>query len=184
MYGIIESLFLYLILLISNWIWNDNINLKLDLDQSILDLPTYQGKNINILFYNPQTGNIISKIEALSAQFFLNRNTTYIISPITVLFSENNTRTWLITADQAILKDNNNLYLNGSIQFKNIIEIGIIQKLSMDNAVFNLLNKEIISENIVFLTGIGFQSIGMKLKGSLHDKTIELLEEVKTTYYK
>jgi lipopolysaccharide export system protein LptC len=98
------------------------------------------------------------------------------------MYDENKVATWTVKADQAKLTGDKMLYLYGHVQVDSLTDTSQLKRINTDNAVVNLVTQDVSSDDVVTLYGIGFNSIGTKMRGNLRSKTAQLIEKVKTSY--
>ncbi|MEA9390345.1 LPS export ABC transporter periplasmic protein LptC [Acerihabitans sp. TG2] len=143
--------------------------------------PTYQSQHTVTLVYNP-VGGLNYKLVAEHVQQFAVEQVTWFTRPVATMYDENKIATWTVRSDRAKLTNDKMLYLYGHVEVDSLTDTSQLQHIRTDNAVVNLVTQDVSSDDEVTLSGIGFSSKGMKMRGNLRKKTAELLDKVKTSY--
>ena len=137
--------------------------------------PTYQSQHTATLVYTP-VGKLNYKLVAEETKNYAANG------PKITLFDDTSTASWSVHADQAKLVQNKTLYLYGNIEVNNLNSASQLQKISTDSAQINLATQDVSSDDQVRLSGTGFTSTGMGMRGNLRNRTAELIEKVTTWY--
>jgi lipopolysaccharide export system protein LptC len=143
--------------------------------------PTYQSKETETTIYDP-TGSLQYKLVADDVKHYADDTTTWFSQPVTTLFNKDATPTWLIRADSAKLTSEKILYLQGRVKLESLLSETQLKTIETESASIDLTSQDIASDGMVYITGVGFISNGMKMRGNLRNKHAELIEKVKTTY--
>ncbi|PHM39748.1 LPS export ABC transporter periplasmic protein LptC [Xenorhabdus mauleonii] len=159
-----------------------------DSSSSIVDdgHPTYQTQEAVTFVYDPE-GKLVYKLVADDVKNFADTKLTWFTKPVLTTYdpnspSENPTATWTVSSVKAKLTNDKMLYLYGDVRVNSLTEASQLQQIKTDNATVNLTTQDIASDDRVTITGIGLQSVGMKMRGNLRNKTAELIEKVTTQY--
>ncbi|MDX7988591.1 LPS export ABC transporter periplasmic protein LptC [Xenorhabdus sp. 12] len=159
-----------------------------DSSSSIVDdgHPTYQTQEAVTFVYDPE-GKLVYKLVADDVKNFADTKLTWFTKPVLTTYdpnspSENPTATWTVSSVKAKLTNDRMLYLYGDVRVNSLTEASQLQQIKTDNATVNLTTQDIASDDQVTITGIGLQSVGMKMRGNLRNKTAELIEKVTTQY--
>lgn len=175
------TLFLVIVVLVLigwNLADNDNTPLPVATDNGE---PTYQSEHTITLVYNP-LGSLNYRLIADHVKQFAVEQLTWFTRPVATMYDENKVATWTVRADQAKLTGDKMLYLYGHVQVDSLTDTSQLKRINTDNAVVNLVTQDVSSDDVVTLYGIGFNSIGTKMRGNLRSKTAQLIEKVKTSY--
>ncbi|TKI06902.1 LPS export ABC transporter periplasmic protein LptC [Martelella alba] len=143
--------------------------------------PTYQSEHTVTLVYNP-VGALNYRLVADHVQHYALEQITWFTRPVATMYDENKVASWTVRADRAKLTGDKMLYLYGHVQADSLIATSQLQHIRTDNAVVNLVTQDVSSDDEVTLDGIGFTSVGEKMRGNLRNKTAQLIEKVKTSY--
>lgn len=143
--------------------------------------PTYQSEHTVTLVYNP-LGSLNYRLVCTHVKQFALEQLTWFTQPVATMYDENKIATWTVKADQAKLTGDRMLYLYGHVQVDSLAETSQLKRINTDNAIVNLVTQDVSSDDVVTLYGIGFNSIGTKMRGNLRSKTAQLIEKVKTYY--
>ncbi|AGJ61088.1 Lipopolysaccharide export system protein lptC [Candidatus Moranella endobia PCVAL] len=144
--------------------------------------PTYQSEYTTTLVYN-LAGWLSYQLVADHLNYFAKPQIMLVSKPVVTTFDEHTTiPTWIVKADKAKLTKKRILYLYGHVQIDSLNNASQIKHLTTDNAIVNLVTQEVSSDDKVSISGLGYHSIGMQMRGNLRNKTAELLKNVHTTY--
>jgi len=143
--------------------------------------PIYQSDRMETTIYAP-TGKLSYKIIANTVKRFDNTGETLFESPDITLYNNNGIKTWHILAKNATLTRDKLLYLNEQVVLINLLPNSQLHKIITDNAKADLTTQMVTSSDQVTIEGTNFSSTGIGLLGNLHDKTADILENVKTYY--
>ncbi|WP_157989371.1 LPS export ABC transporter periplasmic protein LptC [Candidatus Erwinia haradaeae] len=143
--------------------------------------PIHISTNLHVLLYN-NNGFISYHIMADKAQYYSDHKISWFICPIVEIYDDKKFPTWKMRANQAKLTHDNILYLYGNIIVNSLSNITEIKEIKANNATVNLVTHDIIAKDSVTLYGHNFQSTSTRIHGNLHNKTAELIGQVKTSY--
>lgn len=144
--------------------------------------PISQSKKVATVVYN-SAGIISYKIMGNNIQYFADKQVTFFIKPVAVMFNEHKIPSWTAEANQAKLTNDRILYLYDHVQINNLLDTSYLKHIKTKTMLVNLVTQDILSsDGEVILYGNNFSSTGMKLRGSLSKKTAELSDRVKTIY--
>jgi len=143
--------------------------------------PIYQSDRMETMIYDP-TGKLTYKIIADAVKRFDNTGETLFESPDVTLYNSDTIKTWHILAKHATLTRDKLLYLNEQVILTNLLPDSQLHKVMTDNARVDLTTQMVTSSDPVTIEGTNFSSTGTGLLGNLHDKTADILENVKTYY--
>ncbi len=143
--------------------------------------PTYQSEHTVTIVYNP-LGSLNYRLVSDHVKQYAVEQITWFTRPVATMYDENKVATWTVKADQAKLTGDKMLYLYGHVQVDSLTDTSQLQHIRTDNAVVNLVTQDVSSDDTVTLYGIGFNSVGTKMRGNLRSKTAQLIEKVKTSY--
>jgi len=143
--------------------------------------PNYQSEHTITMVYNP-VGSLNYRLVSAHVEQYAVEQITWFTRPVATLYDENKVATWTVKADRAKLTGDKMLYLYGHVQVDSLIDTTQLQHIRTDNAVVNLVTQDVSSDDVVTLYGVGFNSVGTKMRGNLRSKTAQLIEKVKTTY--
>ena len=143
--------------------------------------PTYQSEHTVTVVYNP-VGGLNYRLVSDHVKQYAVEQITWFTRPVATMYDENKVATWTVKADQAKLTGDKMLYLYGHVQVDSLIATSQLQHIRTDNALVNLVTQDVSSDDEVTLYGIGFNSVGNKMRGNLRNKTAQLIEKVKTSY--
>ncbi|MEX0445870.1 LPS export ABC transporter periplasmic protein LptC [Xenorhabdus sp. SGI246] len=167
--------------------WNLS-NSNQDTSSPILDdsYPTYQTEEAITFVYDPG-GKLAYKLVADDVKNYTETKLTWFTKPVLTTFDANSSSTspkptWTVRANKAKLTHDDMLYLYGDVQVDSLNNTSQLQKITTDNATVNLVTQDVASDDKVTLEGVGLQSVGMRMRGNLRDKTAELIEKVSTRY--
>lgn len=151
--------------------------------QTVIDdsEPSSQSQHTVTVAFNP-VGQLSYKLVAENVQNFSAQELTWFTTPVMTMFGDNTVATWTVRADRAKLTNDKMLYLYGHVEVDSLTPDAQLKKIRTDNAQVNLITLDISSDDEVTLSGVGFTSNGMKMRGNLRDKTAELIEKVRTSY--
>ncbi|MGP1931380.1 MAG: LPS export ABC transporter periplasmic protein LptC [Arsenophonus sp. ET-YP4-MAG3] len=150
----------------------------IDIDNSQPNSKT--GKAITHV-YTP-TGKLIYKLIMDEMHQFSKNKTNWFINPVLMTYETKNIPTWVIRANKAKLTNDNMLYLYGNVQVNSLNPNSDLQQILTENAIINLITKDVSSNSKVTIIGIGLRSVGMKMYGNIRTYTAELIKDVKTYY--
>ncbi|WP_392561395.1 LPS export ABC transporter periplasmic protein LptC [Orbus sturtevantii] len=143
--------------------------------------PIYQSDRMETMVYDP-TGKLNYKIVADTVKRFDNTGETLFESPDFTLYNSDANKTWHILAKHATLTKDKLLYLNKQVVLTNLSPDSQLHKIITDSAKIDLTTQIVTSRDKVTIEGANFTSTGIGLLGNLHDKTADILENVKTYY--
>lgn len=143
--------------------------------------PTYTSATTHSVVYNPE-GGLAYKLDSQKVNYFDNAQVTWFDNPVMTTYDQQKAPAWSVKADKAKLTKDRMLYLYGHVEVRSLTPNAKIERMTTDNAQVNLVTQDVSSDDQVTLTGQGFNSIGMKMRGNLRAKNAELLEKVKTYY--
>ncbi|WP_392563334.1 LPS export ABC transporter periplasmic protein LptC [Orbus wheelerorum] len=143
--------------------------------------PIYQSDRMETMIYDP-TGKLTYKIIADTVKRFDNTGETLFESPDVTLYNSDKIKTWHILAKRATLTRDKLLFLNEQVVLTNLLTDSQLHKIMTDNAKIDLTTQMVTSSDQVTIEGTNFTSTGVGLLGNLHDKTADILENVKTYY--
>lgn len=143
--------------------------------------PAYQSQHTTTVVYSP-VGKLNYKLAAEDVQNYATNQLTWFTKPKMTLFDENRLATWSISAERAKLSKDKMLYLYGHVEVNSLTIDSQLQNIKTDNAQVNLVTQDVSSDDRVTLSGTGFTSTGMKMRGKLRNKTAELIDKVDTRY--
>ncbi|MGP1939419.1 MAG: LPS export ABC transporter periplasmic protein LptC [Arsenophonus sp. ET-DL9-MAG3] len=131
--------------------------------------------------YTP-TGKLIYKLIMDEMHRFSKNKTSLFINPILMTYETEDVPTWVIRANKAKLMNDNMLYLYGNVQVNSLNSSSNLRQILTENAIINLITKDVSSNSKVTIIGIGLRSVGMKMYGNMKTYTAELIKDVKTYY--
>lgn len=145
------------------------------------DEPTYVMASSRSLIYSPE-GQLNYQLISGQASFYEAEQLSWFNTPVLTVYDQDNMPIWQLQADRARLTQNKLLYLYDHVVLGALSKDSRLQRVTTDSAVIDLTTQDINSDDEVVLTGQGFTSIGLKLRGNLRNKTARLLEKVNTSY--
>lgn len=169
-----------LALVLIGWSLADNDSSRFQVSVNTAQ-PTYQSEYTTTVVYN-LTGELNYKLEAYHVNHFNKQKITWFTRPVATMFDKNKVPSWILKADKAKLTEDRILYMYGHVQVDSLNDVSQIKRIRTNNAVVNLVTQDIFSDDEITLSGNGFNSTGMKMRGNLHNKTAELIEKVRTFY--
>lgn len=143
--------------------------------------PNYQTGNAITHVYNPM-GKLAYKLITDDTHHFSSNKTSWFINPVLTAYDPKSIPTWAVRSNKAKLTNDNMLYLYGNVQVNSLNPTSNLQKILTENAIVNLINQDVSSDDKVTVIGIGLRSVGMKMRGNMRTHTAELIEDVKTYY--
>ncbi|XBS69388.1 LPS export ABC transporter periplasmic protein LptC [Acerihabitans sp. KWT182] len=173
-------LLLVVVLVLIGWNLADNDN---SLAPAVTDAnePTYQSEHTLTVVYNP-LGSLNYRLISDHVEQFADEQITWFTRPVATMYDENRVPTWTVKSDKAKLTGDRMLYLYGHVQVDSLTDTSQLQHIRTDNAVVNLVTQDVSSDDVVTLYGVGFNSVGTKMRGNLRNKTAQLIEKVNTSY--
>lgn len=145
------------------------------------DEPTYIMTTSKSLVYSPD-GQLNYQLISGQASFYEADQLSWFKTPVLKVYDQDNNPIWQLQADRARLTQNKLLYLYDHVVLEALSKDSRLQRVTTDSAVIDLTSQDINSDDEVVLTGQGFTSTGLKLRGNLRNKTARLLEKVNTSY--
>lgn len=145
------------------------------------DEPTYVTTTSKSLVYSPD-GRVNYQLISGKASFYEADQLSWFKAPVLTVYDQDDTPIWKLQADRARLTQNKLLYLYDHVVLEALSKDSRLQRVTTDSAVIDLTTQDINSDDEVILTGQGFISTGLKLRGNLRNKTARLLEKVNTSY--
>ncbi|MGP1946509.1 MAG: LPS export ABC transporter periplasmic protein LptC [Arsenophonus sp. ER-LPS3-MAG3] len=143
--------------------------------------PNYQISN-SITHIYTAIGKLSYKLITDEIHQFSKNKISWFINPILTTYDIMGTPIWAIRANKAKLTNTDMLYLYGNVQLNILNSNSDLQKILMENATFNLITQDFLSNNKVTIIGIGLRSVSMKMHGNMRTNTAELIKDVETYY--
>lgn len=145
------------------------------------DQPTYVMTTSKSLVYSSD-GQLNYQLISGQASFYEADQLSWFKTPVLTVYDQDNTPIWQLQADRARLTQNKLLYLYDHVVLDALSKDTRLQRVTTNSAVIDLTTQDINSDDEVILTGQGFTSTGLKLRGNLQNRTARLLEKVNTSY--
>ncbi len=143
--------------------------------------PNYQTDKSVTFVYDP-IGNLAYKLIAEKIDNYTADKVTWFTEPVLITYSEAGVPTWTVRAKKARLTNDRILYLYDNVQVDSLSADAQIQRISTESAIVNLTTQDVSSDDQVTIIGQGLNSVGLKMRGNLRNRTAELIEDVKTHY--
>ena len=150
---------------------------------SIIDSsqPNYQTDDSVTLVYNP-AGDLAYKLVSEKIDNYTAEKVTWFTRPVLTTYNQAGVPTWIVNSLKAKLTNDRVLYLYDDVLVNSLSADSQIQRITTQSAVINLVTQDVSSDDRVTIIGQGLHSTGLKMRGNLHSRTAELIEDVKTYY--
>lgn len=115
-------------------------------------------------------------------QYLSKQNITWLLHPTIFILNEKNIKIWKISCNQATFNEKKILILHGYVYITKIVNNTYTQSIITNQAIVNLIDQNIITNNKTIIQGYCFYSIGSKMYFDLKTQTIKLFGEIYTQY--
>lgn len=104
--------------------------------------------------------------------------------PELIIYNISGQQNWSLKSNQAVIRGQDNLSLSNNVVLKRLEAKSLLEQLTTENALINLNNFDISSDDKINIKGDGLLSEGIGLRGNLKKETAELMENAVTQYFK
>lgn len=115
-------------------------------------------------------------------QYFSNQKNTFFVYPNISILNKKNVTTWKISCNQATLNHKKKLVLNGCVYINKILNNKCTQSIITNQAVINLINYNIATNNKTIIHGDCFYSVSSKMYFDFKKQIITLSDKIYTQY--
>lgn len=144
-------------------------------------VPSHDSNEITINVYDA-TGQLQLNITSSRVQYCEDQKITWFLHPSIYILNKRNIIIWKIICDKATLNNQKILMLNGCVCINKILNEKCTQSIITNQAIINLLDQSMITNNITIIHGYHFYSIGSKMCSDLKTQTIKLFGKIYTRY--
>ena len=173
--------FALLALLLSQIFWPDEQQSARQQQQDSDAQPNYQAYAMHSVLYNP-AGQVSHEVYAQQMSHFDADGYTLFNQPRYVIYVENRTTPWQISALKGKLSQDNLLQLEQGVMIQSTDEQGLVQTMQTSNLLLNLDSKEVRSTQDVVITGSSYIIESRGIRANLQDNTFEIGEHVRTIF--
>ncbi|MCW8333145.1 LPS export ABC transporter periplasmic protein LptC [Vibrio sp. SCSIO 43135] len=145
------------------------------------ELPMFSGTNMENVSY-AEDGIRSYIITSTHLDHFAKSGDTEFDFPVLKIYKEGVIQEWEITADRAILSEEQVLTLYDNVLAKNLLSDSGFDTMSTDEMSIKLDNRDFWADNRVVLVGPQFETEGQAMKGNFADNTAVLYNHVQGRY--
>lgn len=143
--------------------------------------PDYQLDNIIRREYS-KSGIPLRQLSAVSLEHYQELKFTYFQKPVYILYSQNKTEDWEISANESVIYDNNKLELEGDVKVISQTPTAWLDTLFVERLTVDLNQQTLASKSEVRGTSQSFDFSALGLTGDLKKQQFELKQNVKAQY--
>lgn len=169
-----------IVLILIGWSLTDQSDSMPSVNASAQE-PAYRSQYSNSRIYDP-TGKLQYTLVADEVMYYPDKEYGLFQRPLMTLYDQKAVAIWSVNSDKARLTKDSMLYLNGNVKVNSLTPDSQLKKITTNNAEINLVTQDVSSDDEVTLSGTGFSSNGMKMRGNLRKRSAELIEKVTTRY--
>lgn len=146
-----------------------------------VEFPAFSGTMVDSVSYT-ESGTRSYTIISSELENFAKQGITVFQDPILKIYVEGVTQEWEISADKAILGEDEVLTLYSNVLAENLLPESAFDTLSTVQMSIKLTNRDFWTDNTVTLLGPQFTTVGQAMKGNFADNTAVLFNHVKGKY--
>ena len=143
-------------------------------------IPNYLAINLNSKLYD-KNGRLSHQIAAQKMEHYDQLGFAVFYNPVYTLYLDNG-EPWQITADEAVLFDNNLIQLEKNVKIVNLSSDEYVKQITTQYIEINLQEKTLSSDQAVNISGVDFNVKSIGLFGDLVTQQYELKEHVQTQF--
>jgi lipopolysaccharide export system protein LptC len=145
------------------------------------ELPIFTGGNLTNTSFN-ENGVRNYRVYSTHLEYFAQSGETHFYQPIFTVFREGETEEWRITSNQATLSNKNELLMEGDVVVHNLLPDATFTTMKTESLQLELITKDFMTEEDVFLVGPMFETMGHAMKGNFDSHNAELYNSVQGRY--
>lgn len=149
---------------------------KLNLEKE----PIYESSLSHSYFYDFE-GKLDYSVIAHNVKHYEFNNSSTFIDPEIIFFNSNKQASWRVVSERAMLL-NNQFFLYDEVDILSLLPDSPLKEILTTNAVVELTKKIATSDDPVTIYGNTLISNGVGVIASLHDKTADILNDVKSSF--
>ncbi|NOJ05323.1 LPS export ABC transporter periplasmic protein LptC [Vibrio splendidus] len=146
-----------------------------------LELPAFSGKSLNNISYD-ESGIRSYQVESTYLEHYSVVGDTHFQNPVLSVFREGHTIEWQVTADRAIMDENQVVTFYNNVVAKNLLPEASFDTMTTDKMVVELPSRDFYSETPVHMIGTFFETEGQAMKGNFGTNNATLFNSVQGRY--
>ncbi|MGL5948097.1 MAG: LPS export ABC transporter periplasmic protein LptC [Aeromonas sp.] len=125
----------------------------------------------------------LDNLSSAYAEYYQALDQATFTAPVLTLFDAQGAAQWRLSAANAVWNLNDNLLLREQVVLTGLAADSLLKQLTTPYLEFDLVTHSARSNRDVVLRGADFQTTGVGLRGQLHRKYFELLDQGHATYF-
>lgn len=143
--------------------------------------PNYQAKNMRSTLYN-ESGEVNHQVYASKMEHYQLLGFTVFQQPQYTIYVSNQEQPWQVFAAEGTLYEDNRIQLETDVEIRTLNEAGFVQTIRTHFLEINLVEKTMMSDQLVEITGQDFVINSNGFTANLVTQQYELKDHVQTLY--